>query len=212
MPEAAHAPESHFETLEQQKHAARLGMWVFLGSEMLLFAGLFALFVTYRMHFPAGFAEGVQNGTKVLGSINTAVLLVSSTLVAHSVHALRERRRWRAVALVVLTVAMGGLFLAIKVTEYRIHFQHGIHPGGAGAFFEAHQTPGLAVFWTLYFIMTGLHAVHVTVGMGLLLTVALGMLTGRVASPSTQRLEIGAIYWHLIDVVWLFLWPLFYLA
>jgi cytochrome c oxidase subunit 3 len=212
MADATHAPEAQFETLEQQAHAAKLGMWVFLGSELLLFAGLFALFVSYRMHFPDGFREGVEHNTKVLGSINTAVLLVSSTLVASSVHALRSGRRALALVLVLVTVAMGGVFLAIKVTEYRMHFHEGIYPGGVGSFFAEHDAPGLATFWTLYFITTGLHAIHVTVGMLLLLTVAFGIMTGKVAAPSTHRLEIGAIYWHLVDVIWIFLWPLFYLA
>jgi cytochrome c oxidase subunit III len=216
MPDTAHDPASRFqtqfETLERQAHAAKLGMWVFLGSELLLFAGLFALFVTYRLQFPDGFREGVNDNTKVLGSVNTAVLLVSSTLVALGLHELRARRRGRAVTLVAATVVLGGVFLAIKVTEYASHFHRGIFPGGAGPFFAVHGQPGLAAFWTLYFVMTGLHAIHVVVGMALLATVALGMMTGKIALPSTHRLEIGAIYWHLVDMVWLFLWPLLYLA
>jgi cytochrome c oxidase subunit 3 len=217
MPDTGHAPASHFEThfesLERQAHAAKLGMWVFLGSELLLFAGLFALFVTYRIQFPDAFREGVRANTKVLGSVNTGVLLVSSTLVALGLHALRAGRRTRAVALVAATVALGGVFLVIKVTEYASHFHRGIFPGGAGPFFVSHgHQPGLAMFWTLYFVMTGLHAIHVVVGMVLLATVALGIMAGKVAPPSTHRLEIGAIYWHLVDMVWLFLWPLLYLA
>lgn len=212
MPEAAARREPHFESLAQQAHAARLGMWIFLGSEVLLFAGLFALLLTYRLHFPAGFQEGIRHNTKVLGSINTAVLLASSTLVAGSVHALRAGRRGRATLLVLGTVALGAVFLAIKLTEYGRHFDEGIFPGGRGAYFDAHAHAGLATFWTLYFVTTGLHAVHVTVGMALLLTLAFGIVTGKIAAPATQRLEIGAIYWHLVDVIWIFLWPLLYLA
>ncbi len=204
--------DSHFVSMEQQAHAARLGMWLFLASEMLLFAGLFALFVTYRTIHPAGFSEGVRDNTKVLGSLNTGVLLVSSYLVAMAVHRVRAGKLVGAAALVVSTIALGGVFLAIKLTEYAHHFHEGIYPGGHGAFFAAHADPGLPVFWTLYFVMTGLHAVHVTAGMILLSTTLLGMRSGKITTNAPQRMEIAAIYWHLVDLVWIFLWPLFYLA
>jgi cytochrome c oxidase subunit 3 len=110
------------------------------------------------------------------------------------------------------TVALGGVFLAIKFAEYGHHFEEGIYPGGQGAFFAAHTTPGLAIFWTLYFFMTGLHAVHVTIGMILLSTTILGMRSGKITAVAPQRMEIAAIYWHLVDVIWIFLWPLLYLA
>jgi cytochrome c oxidase subunit 3 len=204
--------DSHFVSMEQQAHAARLGMWIFLASEMLLFAGLFALFVTYRTIHPSGFAEGVRANTKVLGSINTGVLLTSSYLAAMAVHRVRAGKLAGAAVLVVATMALGGAFLAIKFTEYARHFHEGIYPGGHGAFFAMHADPGLPVFWTLYFFMTGLHAVHVTAGMVLLSTTLLGMRSGKITMNAPQRIEIAAIYWHLVDLVWIFLWPLFYLA
>jgi cytochrome c oxidase subunit 3 len=202
----------HFASMEQQAHAARLGMWIFLASEMLLFAGLFALFVTYRTIHPEGFSEGVRENTKVFGSINTGILLASSYFVAMAVHQVRAGKRAAAAALVVATIALGGVFLAIKLTEYARHFHEGIYAGGQGAFFVHHTDPGLPVFWTLYFFMTGLHAVHVTVGMILLSTTLLGMRGGKITARAPQRMEIAAIYWHLVDLVWIFLWPLFYLA
>jgi cytochrome c oxidase subunit III len=140
MPEA-HC-ESHFESMEQQAHAARLGMWVFLASEMLLFAGLFALFVTYRVEHPVGFAEGVRHNTKVLGSINTGVLLFSSYLVATSVQMVRRGSLGTAKLLILGTIVLGATFLAIKFTEYGHHFREGIYPGGAGAFFSSAATNG----------------------------------------------------------------------
>jgi cytochrome c oxidase subunit 3 len=218
VPSAAQAPPamravaSHFESMEQQAHAARLGMWVFLASEMLLFAGLFALFVTYRVHFPEGFAEGVRHNTKVLGSLNTGVLLTSSTLVAFAVHAVREGRFARAKGLVRLTIALGAVFLVIKGTEYLHHFHEGIFPAGHGRFFVEHTAPGLPVFWSLYYFMTGLHAVHVTAGMILLSTTLRGMRLGKITADAPQRMELAAIYWHLVDLIWIFLWPLLYLA
>jgi cytochrome c oxidase subunit 3 len=198
--------------MEQQAHAARLGMWVFLASEMLLFAGLFALLSTYRLEHPAAFASGVRHNTKVLGSINTAVLLLSSYLVAMAVHAIRRGRTRATQLLVAGTVLLGAAFLVIKLTEYGLHFREGIYPGGQGAFFATHGEEGLPVFWTLYFGTTGLHAVHVTVGMIVLSVMATGVHTGKITAAAPQRMEIAAIYWHLVDVIWIFLWPLFYLA
>lgn len=205
-------PAEPFTDGAQQAHAARLGMWVFLASELLLFAGLFTLFAAYRTEHPDGFRVGVEHATKVLGSINTAVLLVSSTLVALAVSALRRGRTRTSALLVLGTIALGGIFLAIKIAEYLQHFREGIHPGGHGAFFDAHPEPGLSLFWTLYFGMTGLHAVHVAVGASLLAIAAVGILSGRISQASVHRLEIFAIYWHLVDLIWIFLWPLFYLA
>jgi cytochrome c oxidase subunit 3 len=211
MTQPAHV-EHHFQDIEQQADAARLGMWVFLASELLLFAALFALFLTYRGLYPAGFAAGVAHNTKVFGSVNTGVLLVSSALVASAVHALREGRARRAAWLVAGTMLLGLSFLVIKVTEYGLHFAEGILPGGKGAFFAQHSEEGLPVFWTLYYLMTGLHAVHVTVGLGILAFMGAGIRRGAVRRAMAHRLELGAIYWHLIDVIWIFLWPLYYLA
>jgi cytochrome c oxidase subunit III len=204
--------EGHFASMAQQAHAARLGMWIFLASEILLFAGLFALFVTYRAVHPEAFAEGVRDNAKVFGSLNTGVLLSSSYLVATAVHRVREGRLGAARALVLGTIALGAVFLAVKLAEYGHHFREGIYPGGRGSFFATHPADGLPIFWTLYFFMTGLHAVHVTVGMILLSTTLLGMRSGRITGRAPQRMEVAAIYWHLVDLIWIFLWPLFYLA
>jgi cytochrome c oxidase subunit 3 len=205
-------PEEHFASMEQQAHAARLGMWVFLSSELLLFAGMFALFVTTQAVYPSGFHEGVHHNTKTLGSINTGVLLVSSTLAATAVHMVRHARLRLARWLVGGTITLGAAFLAIKLTEYGMHFSEGIYPGGVGRFFEEHRAQGLPLFWSLYYLMTALHALHVTIGMGVLASTLFGMRSGKITPDAPQRMEIAAIYWHLVDVIWIFLWPLFYLA
>jgi cytochrome c oxidase subunit 3 len=207
--------DEHFESAERQAHAARLGMWIFLASEVLLFGALFALFTTYQVHFPDAFREGVAHNTKLLGSLNTGVLLVSSTLVAAGVHALRSGHEKRSIVLVGGTIFLGLVFLAIKFTEYAKHFDEGIYPGGVGHFFtehEIHGSRGLPEFWTLYYGMTGLHAIHVTIGSAVLGAMVFGMVRGHVTRESAHRLEVSAIYWHLVDVIWIFLWPLFYLA
>ncbi len=202
----------HFEDLEKQEHAARLGLWIFLASEVLLFGALFALFASYRTHYPTEFRAAVAGNTKVLGSINTGVLLVSSTIIACSVHAVRAGKRKLAMGLVGGTMLLGLVFLAIKFTEYAEHFSEGIYPAANGHYFTEHGTRGFSEFWTLYFGMTGLHAIHVTIGVTILGVMLLGIMRGTINAASTYRLELGATYWHLVDLVWIFLWPLFYLA
>lgn len=201
-----------FEDLEQQAHASHIGMAVFVASEALLFSGLFALFLVYRTHYPRAFHEGVEHSEKIIGSINTGVLLVSSTLLAFGVHALRGGRRRLTAALMSGTIVLGLAFLALKITEYSIHLGEGIDPGGSGRFFASHTEYGLAQFWTLYYVMTGIHAIHVTVGLGVLAVLLARVSRGTIAPPAVHPLELGAIYWHLVDLVWIFLWPLFYLA
>ena len=204
--------EGHFENLEQQAHAARLGMWVFLATEVLLFGAAFALFIGYQVQFPEGFHEAIGHNTKVLGTVNTGVLLTSSTLVAAGVHALRAGSRKSAGWLVAGTITLALVFLVIKAIEYGTHFEEGIYPGGVGHFFVEHHVRGMAEFWTLYYLMTGLHALHVTIGAIVLGVLLVGILRGRLGPATAHRLEIGAIFWHLVDVIWIFLWPLFYLA
>jgi cytochrome c oxidase subunit III len=211
MSEAKADHLEHFQDLEQQAHAARLGIWIFLASELLLFAGLFALYGAYRAHYPAAFGWGVDHNVRILGTLNTAILISSSYSVATSVHMLRKGRARLAAGLLAFTLLCGCLFLFIKGIEYAGHFREGVFPGGHGAFF-ASQPQGVKVFYTLYFLMTGLHGIHVVVGMGILAWLCQRILRGKLAVPHTHPLDIGAVYWHLIDVVWIFLWPIFYLT
>lgn len=201
----------HFEDLEKQAHASRLGMWIFLATEVLLFGGAFALFASYQVHFPEAFRLSVHHNAKILGTLNTGVLLVSSIFVAAAVHALRGGRSRLATWLIAATMTLGLVFLGIKSVEYRAHFAEGIFPGGVGSFFHENAR-GFAEFWTLYYGMTALHAIHVTIGIGVLGVLLLGIVRGTLTKLNSHRLDIGAIYWHLVDVIWIFLWPLFYLA
>jgi cytochrome c oxidase subunit 3 len=202
----------HFEDLEKQAHAAHLGMWVFLASEVLFFSGLFALYTGYRTVHPRGFGVGVEHNTLAWGSVNTVVLLVSSYTVALAVHRLREGKRRASAALVAVTVALGLCFLVVKAGEYAKHFREGIYPAGAGAFYVAHGDPGTKMFFNLYFFMTGLHALHVLVGMGVLSALFVRIARRGIGARTSHPLAIGAVYWHLVDVIWIFLWPLFYLV
>ncbi len=199
----------HFTTLAQQAQAVKLGLAAFLASEALLFTGILALITAYRADWPAAFAEGVHHNTKILGSINTGVLLVSSMLVAVAVELRRADRVKAAAWLTLATAGLGVVFVIIKLTEYSHHFHDGIYPGARGEFFRTHHERGLPTFWTLYYLATGLHAIHVTCGVGVLSYRGARDLF----SPThAYALEATALYWHLVDVIWIFLWPLFYLA
>ncbi|HEY2406744.1 MAG TPA: cytochrome c oxidase subunit 3 [Polyangiaceae bacterium] len=202
----------HFDSPERQAHAARLGMWVFLGSELLLFAGLFTLYGAYRTKFPAEFAEGVRHSTKLLGSLNTAILLVSSSFAALAVEQLRRARRGRALGLLLATQACGVVFLVLKFIEYSKHFALGIYPGGQGRFFAAHASAHFEPFWTLYFLTTGLHALHVAVGILVLAFTTLALGRGSFGPKFIHPVHNATLYWHLVDLIWIFVWPLYYLA
>ena len=198
----------HYATLEQQAAAVKIALAIFLSSEALLFTGIFALIVAYQSDWPNAFRIGIEHNTKILGSINTGVLLISSTLVALAVDAQREGRRMLAGSLTLATALLGIVFLAIKMTEYAKHFSDGIYPGGRGHFFIEHPEHGLPTFWSLYFLATGLHALHVTIGTGILTYRGIMVFKGSL----THSLEATALYWHFVDIIWIFLWPIFYLA
>lgn len=205
------APAIQFQDLAQQQHAVRFGIWIFLGSELLLFAALFALYVGYRATYGPAFALAMQENDALLGTINTGILLISSFCAAWALHALRGGRARPAVGALAATIALGGVFLVVKGFEYADHFRHGIVPG-------APVTPGDAVargshmFFTLYYLMTGLHALHILGGMAVLAWVALRVARRRTTPLHHPELEAGALYWHLVDAIWIFLWPLFYLT
>lgn len=201
---------AHYGELSKQQHAGRLGMWIFLASELLLFTALFVLYFSYRVHHPQAFALGVDHNPRLLGTINTCVLLLGSGTAAASVHALRGDRtgasRWLAAA----TALFALIFLCIKGVEWWAHFDEGIFPGTAGTI-DAAGAQGLPIFFTLYFAMTGLHAIHVAIGGLLFLAFTGWMVRAQVGAAGHWRLELGALYWHFVDAVWVFLWPLFYL-
>jgi cytochrome c oxidase subunit 3 len=206
------APRLHeqFEDLDKQAHAARFGMWAFLGSELLLFAGLFALYAGYRTMYPAEFAAGVGHCNAVIGTSNTVILITSSFTVAMALDAVRAGKARTAAALLLFSIGGGLLFLLLKGVEYGQHFHEGIYPG-VGYHDPDLASRGANVFFTLYYLMTGLHAIHVSVGIVILFWLAWGAWR-RIYSPANHvHVEVGALYWHLIDIIWIFLWPILYL-
>ncbi|SRR6266568_8786639 len=201
----------HFEDLKQQGHAARLGMWAFLGQEMLLFAGLFALYSAYRSMYRADFHQAALHMSVALGTANTFVLLTSSLTVALSIWAARARRPRACIGFLIATLLLAAAFLVLKFTEYGHHFAEGIFPGRYYHFAELPQH-GAHIFFTLYFFMTGLHALHVIAGMGVLTWVLLHALQHHWTPEHHVGIELGGMYWHLVDLIWIFIWPLLYLV
>jgi cytochrome c oxidase subunit 3 len=180
-----------------------LGMMVFLASEAMLFAGMFTIYAASRIRHPQEFADGVEHNLRWVGTANTYVLLSSSWCIAVAVVRLRSGSRRTALALMAATMMLGLLFLGLKATEYRWHLSAGDGPEAV-----AHHDPGIALFMVLYWLMTGTHALHVIAGL-----ILLGYVAWRVARRQADEhlLEAAAWYWHLVDLVWVFLWPLFYL-
>lgn len=200
-----------FESIARQEHAVRFGMWVFLGSELLLFAGLFGLYAAYRTMYAADFAKALHHNALALGSINTVVLIVSSFTVAWSIHALRGGRRRTTLIMLAVTMALGVTFLVLKGVEYADHFHHGIFPGAYYSFAEL-PTHGAQIYFTLYYFMTGLHAIHMIAGLSIMIWLTTRVVRRKTTTARHGELELGALYWHLVDSIWIFLWPLFYLA
>ncbi len=200
----------HFQDLETQAHAARLGMWLFLATEILLFAGLFTAYALYRMLYPSAFHGASRLIETSMGALNTVVLITSSLTVALAYHYSKASRNKLAAALLLVTVALGFVFLGVKFLEYSHHFHEGHLPGRFYRY-PGLTVPGSAMFFTVYFLMTGLHGIHVIIGMGVLAWLTVGAWRGRYGGAYTTPIEVGGMYWHLVDLVWIFLFPLLYL-
>ncbi|MEZ4333607.1 MAG: cytochrome c oxidase subunit 3 [Myxococcota bacterium] len=200
----------HFQDLGRQTHAARLGMWLVVISEVLLFGGLFALYGSYRAAHAAGFRAAAGETALALGTLMTYLLIVSSLFVALAVQAIRRGAGRRAAAWLGWAAVLGVVFLGLKGWEYASHLRAGLAPG---IYYDhpALEGGGPKLFFTLYYLMTGLHALHVAVGVGLLLSLAVLARRGRFDAAYHTPVELGGMYWHLVDAVWVFLWPLFYL-
>lgn len=203
--------QQHFESLPKQAHAARLGMWIFLATELLLFGGLFVAYAAYRYLYAAEFARASRHLVTWIGTTNTFVLLTSSLVVALAVHFARHGRGRLSATMLAVGLGLGLAFLGLKALEYAIDVREGLLP----VRFLAHRElsgGGAAVFLSLYWLMTALHAVHVTIGMGVLAFVARLSWRGVFSAEYDTPIELGAMYWHLVDLIWIFLWPLLYLV
>ncbi len=201
----------HFDDLEQQHEAAALGTWAFLVTEILLFGGLFGAYAVYRHQYPQAFARGSDALDVTLGAINTAVLIGSSLTMVLAVEAGRRGAARGIVGWLAATMLLGGAFLAIKAVEYSHKWHEHLVPGPDFVFQGAphgHEQ----LFFALYFAMTGLHASHMLVGIGLLAWVARAARRGKFSAGNSNWVEMSGLYWHFVDLVWIFLFPLLYLV
>jgi cytochrome c oxidase subunit 3 len=208
MPEMRPALAEQFDSLEQQHEAATLGVWTFLATEVLFFGGLFTAYVVYRFLYPQAFAEASHHTNLLFGTVNTAVLLTSSLTMALAVHAAGEAREKTVFRCLAATILLGVGFLVFKALEYREHFAHHLVPG---AHFALAAKPKTEIFFWLYFTMTGLHAIHVFVGIGVLSVLAYMSSRQHFSLEYSTPVEMGGLYWHFVDIVWVFLYPLLYL-
>ncbi len=200
-----------FEELSQQHVADQFGMWIFLATEVMFFGGLFACYTVYRFLTPEVFAHASHHLSLPLGGINTAVLLCSSLTMALAVRKIQLGKSGSTVALLVLTAFLGVIFLGIKAYEYHDKFVENLVPGRAFEFDGPSPARAQMFFW-LYFVMTGLHGLHVLIGVALLLLIATQIWRGRIDSNRYMPVEITGLYWHFVDIIWVFLYPLLYLA
>ncbi len=215
------AVAEQFDDAEQQHEAAGLGMWIFLATEIMFFGGLFASYTIYRNLYPAGFLAGSGLLNAKIGAFNTVVLITSSLTMAMAVHSAQLGRRKALIGFLFLTLLLGLTFVGVKLyfEWYHDYLTHvapgfGFHPEGADlARIHALHAPLSAVelFMCFYFLMTGVHALHMVVGVGILTVLIVKAWRGRITRESHNIVEMAGLYWHFVDIIWIFLFPLLYL-
>jgi cytochrome c oxidase subunit III len=235
------ALQHHFDTMPQQKEAAVIGMWVFLLTEILFFGGLFVAYMIYRIWYFDAFAEASRSLDLFWGGLNTAVLIGSSLTMAMAVRGAQTNKRTATVNWLILTMILGAVFLGVKVIEYSDKFEHHHVPGpnfvwaaehdpapaASGAEAEAPAAEGghrqlslspeqlqntTQLYFSLYFTMTGLHALHMIIGIGLMSVITWMAWKGKFDEQYYTPVEMSGLYWHFVDIVWIFLFPLLYLV
>ncbi len=225
------ALQHHFENMEQQREAGTLGMWIFLVTEIMFFGGMFLAYTLYRSKFPEAFASASNHLDITLGAVNTGVLILSSLTMALAVYFTQTGKQRPQILCLVLTLALGLTFLGIKAVEYHDKYEDRLIPGHLipGRSFgpevahegdhdphKLHLLPGASVkqvelFYWIYFAMTGMHALHMVIGAGLLTFLIIFSARGRYDPEYHSPVEVIGLYWHFVDIVWIFLFPLLYL-
>jgi len=200
-----------FDDLEQQKEDSVFGMWIFLVTEIMFFGGMFTGYTVYRYRLHEAFMAGSDKLDLVLGGVNTVVLILSSLTMALAVHAAQTNKRKQLIWLLILTMALGAVFLGIKAVEYTHKFHENLVPGPSFQFDGvAHHRSEL--YFSFYFAMTGFHALHMIVGIALLAVILWMSVKGRFSPEYHNPVEVSGLYWHFVDIVWIFLFPLLYLV
>jgi cytochrome c oxidase subunit 3 len=200
-----------FDDLVQQREASTLGMWIFLVTEVMFFGGMFTGYAVYRFRFHEAFEAASNHLGLWLGFANTIVLIVSSFTMAMAVHSAQMNRRKALIIWLILTMALGSAFLGVKYFEYGDKFKHHLVPG-PNFQFEGEHAANAQLFFSFYFSMTGFHALHMVIGIGLLTWILVKAARGRFSAEYYNPVENMGLYWHFVDIVWIFLFPLLYLV
>jgi cytochrome c oxidase subunit 3 len=204
--EASH--HEHTEHVHRDDFASKMGMWLFLLTELLLFGGLFILYMAYRFQYSHDFHIAAKELNVGVGTLNTIILLTSSLSMALSIIALQKGKKNLSINLLWSTVGLAGFFMVNKFFEWSAKFAHGLYPGSAHLL---EKEKGEIIFYGMYFTMTGLHGLHVLIGMALILVVIYRIKSGTINADKYIVMENSGLYWHLVDLIWIFLFPLFYL-
>ncbi len=207
-----HTPflQHHFAEMEQQFDASKIGMWLFLVTEILLFGGLFVGYGIMQSMHPEAFVAAHHHLDRTLGTLNTVVLLISSFTMVMAVHSAKHGKRRALIVFLLLTLMCAGVFLGVKYIEYSHKFHEGLLPG---KYYSHHgdQVPGEFMFFSFYFMMTGLHGLHILGGMGAIAWVLRRALRGDFSPAYYTPVDLAGLYWHLVDLIWIYLFPLLYL-
>jgi cytochrome c oxidase subunit 3 len=194
--------------VHRDDEGSKMGMWLFLFTELLLFGGMFILYASYRFMYPDNFKVAAMRLDTLIGAVNTILLLTSSLTVVLAIVALRRNQKTFSLYMLGFTVVAGGAFLVNKYFEWSAKIHHGIYPKGPEM---ANLSDGESVFFGLYYVMTGLHALHIIVGLVFIIVMMVFIARGKQTGDNCQKLENAGLYWHLVDIIWIFLFPLFYL-
>jgi cytochrome c oxidase subunit 3 len=211
LAEHSSALQHHFEDLGQQKDASTFGMWIFLVTEVMFFGGMFAGYAVYRFKYQPAFELASNKLDLFLGGFNTVVLILSSFTMAMAVHSAQINKRKALIVFLILTMALGTAFLVVKYFEYSHKFHDHLVPG-PNFHWDSFYPQNAQLFFSFYFAMTGFHALHMVVGIGLLIWILSLAVKGRFHSEYYNPVENMGLYWHFVDIIWIFLFPLLYLV
>jgi cytochrome c oxidase subunit 3 len=205
----SHSDQSAAVTHEHRDDVgAKMGMWLFLFTEVLLFGGMFLIYAVYRLQYTEDYHFAAMELNTTVGTINTIILLTSSLTVALSIAAIQKKNKFLSVIMLGLTILMAFMFMVNKYFEWSAKFSHGIYPGSDKLL---EKPDGQIIYFGLYYMMTGLHGLHVLVGIVLLSIMMVMVIKNKIRSDKYVVLENSGLYWHLVDLIWIFLFPLFYL-
>ena len=202
--------QHHFVSSDQQFEASKLGMWLFLVTEILFFGGLFVAYIVFRAAHPELYILASEQLDVMLGGINTGVLILSSLTVALAIHSAQVDDNKGIFRYLIITILLALVFMVIKYFEYSHKFEIGIYPGALYTF-DGIDHPQSGVFFSIYYMMTGVHGLHVIVGIGLMVWLLFRVQKKHFGSAYYTPVEIVGLYWHLVDIIWIFLFPLLYL-